>query len=558
MKNKLFWGLFSLLFIVFFGYFIFEPKINYGGDLIEYFGMSESFSNHATFNLTEIDKQHLVERFGPEYFKNVEYYPANSKGERYSSHFFFYSLFLAPTRLLVRLFQQDEMKAFRITNLLFLFATLLFLFRTYIKKFDQRIILLLLVLLSPIAQFIIWPGPELMYTCFILLALVFFLNNKQWLGIVFAFFASWQSQPLMFIPLSMIATYTFTLWKEKKLNARTLFLLEILFVLIFFPNLYYLLIFGKPTPFAVTNIVGASNFTLQKVIEVILDPNIGLFFYLPVITVMGLYYMTLHKESFVNKLFLIGSLITPLFFFPAIINWNHGTTGYGPTRYALYIMPFLIYYFVRSFKLSTRSIGIMGLFVITQVFVLSFNGYYMPTLDNSFQHTPYAQFLLNNFPAWYNPTPEIFIERSSGKELANIDTVVYKNNGVCKKAYVLFNRTQKAVEECGPIPNQYIQALDDGYKQIASYPRKTMALEAVFYPKDGICAWDYIPSKEKPYVCIKTIEDFMKLVPTADKSRISAGNNGIWKLTFGKPVQIEVPAGYIVDHYGTVGIYINY
>jgi hypothetical protein len=557
MKNKLFWVIFFALFIVFFGFFLFEPKIYYGGDLIEYFGMSESLSNHASFNLTEVDKQLLTKRFGFEYFKNPEYYPANEKGERYSTHFFFYSIFIAPVRLLMRVLKQDEMKSFRVTNVLFLFSTLYFICRFYIKKLPQRLVLLLIVLLSPIVHFIIWPGPELMYTCFILLALIFFLNDKQWLGIIFAFFASWQSQPLMFIPLSMIAAQTFTLWKEKKMNAIALLALESLFVLVFFPNLYYLMIFGKPTPFAVTNIVGASNFTLQKVIEVITDPNIGLIFYMPIMTLVGLYYLITKKESIIIKLFLFGSIVTPLFFFPAIINWNHGTAGYGPTRYALYIIPFLIYYFVRNFKVSVRHSIILVLFVGTQLFVLFFNGFFMPPLESSFKHTPYAKFILNNFPQFYNPTPEIFIERTSGKEIV-IDTVIYKDNGICKKAYVLLNRSQKLINECGYIPSQYLPQLDNEYKRIMSYSRKTMAIEAVFYPANGMCAWDFVPTKEKPYTCIRTVQDFMKLMPGAEVARIEEGYGGIWKLLYGKAIQIEIPAGYIVDHYSTTGIYVNY
>jgi len=558
MKNKIFWILFTLIFVLLFSFFLFEPKINYGGDLIEYFGMSESLLSHGTFNLTESDKQSLTKRFGPEYFKNIEYYPANNKGERYSSHFFFYSVFLAPTRLLLRVLQQDEMKVFRITNLFFLFSALFFICRSFIKKIDQRLALVLIVLLSPISQFVIWPGPELVYTCLILVALVLFLNKKQLIGIAFAILASWQSQPLMFIPLAMIAAYTLTLWKEKKLKAMNLAILEGMSAFVFFPNFYYLLIFGKPTPFAVTNIVGANNFTFQKVIEVLIDPNIGLLFYMPVITVLGLYYMITQGESLFTKLFLILSIITPLFFFPAIINWNHGTAGYGPTRYALYIMPFLIYYFVTSFRPSIKNLMILGLFAVTQLYILSFNGFYMPTLDDSFQHTPYARFILNNVPQLYNPTPELFVERTLGKEPISIDTTIYKNNGDCKKAYILINRTQKAINECGFIPNRYLGALDNEYKRIMPYSRKTMALEAEFYPADGICAWDYVPKKEKPYQCIKTLEEFMKLVPGIDKNRLVAGKNGVWKLTFGKPTLIEIPPGYIVDHYSTNGIYVNY
>ena len=558
MKRIIFWGIFTIVAFSLFFYFLLEPKIHYGGDIIEYYGISESFINHLSFKLTSFDKTKLIEKFGKGYFENPEYYPANSQGNRYSSHFFAYSVLQVPVRLFLRLFNMEELKTFRLTNIIVLFACAFFLMKNYILSYWKRILFIILLFGSPLMFFIVWPGPELIATCCILMAVFLFFNNRKKEAFLFSLFPAWQSQPLMFISLGITASIFIDMLTSKQFSIKNVLILLCLNILIFTPNIYYLAIYGNLSPFTVTKIVSMGNFTFQKVIEVIIDPNIGLLFYAPVL-VIGAVYALFHKrfKKITNILFLFSFLL-PLFFFPLINNWNHGTAGYGPTRYALYLIPLCIYLILTLFDKKKLMMGLIVLYIITQSYILSFNNGLMPTFENTFQHTPFAKLLLQYAPNLYNPTPEIFFERTFGKEYPVIVTSAYKHNGKCKKAYILPTQKDILVKLCGSIPTDLV--FINEFAKPQAITQKVLTAEATLYPADKSCAYDYTPTLEKPYICMKTLEDVTKYTQIEDEDRwIKVKNSfGAWTLKWAKPIEISIPPGYIVHYYSLDGRYINY
>ena len=175
------------------------------------------------------------------------------------------------------------------------------------------------------------------------------------------------------------------------------------------------------------------------------------------------------------------------------------------------------------------------------------------------RHTPMTKFVLNNFSKAYSPTPEIFVERTAEKEGGFWDTTIYKHNDRCKKAYVLKTKTESLVKECDFIPEKYLPKLKNEFLIRTDFSRKVITTEAIFYPADAVCAWDFEPSEENPYVCMKTIEDVVAYTGLSDEGRFEKGEGfGIWKLKWGKPTEITVPAGYIIHHYSLDGIYVDY
>lgn len=585
MKNLLF-TLFLLLGGGILLYFLVNPTIQYGGDIVEYYGITESLVNHQTIALSRQDKQNLIERLGPGYFDNPEYYIEGKNGKNYPVHFPLYSLLLTPIRLLLSFIGLDTYTVFRVFNLVVLFGFTLYIVKRYAKDATEAVLLSVLITASPLLWYMVWPGPEVYSVMLMLVSLFLFSEGtagKRLTAIAVASIASYQSQPLVLLPLGYLLIILFEKYwpaiKRTTLKKRgahlilglpvpeaadvllTLFLAGIIAL----PNIFYSLLFGTFSSYARLEGVGFGNASLQKLVELYFDPNIGLFFYAPIIMIAGLiswFVLTRKNKEYIwLGLILLGISVLYL----TNTNWNSGTAGYGPTRYSLYALSFLVFFIFRAIqtvsnkRVLTTVISILAL--ATHSVIFAFNGYLSPDFSNTVRHSPMARFVLNNIPALYNPTPEIFVERTIGKEGGFWDTTIYKDrNGACKKAYTLITSTQKLVDECGFIPPGYEEKLKNEFVERASFPRTVLTTEATFYPADDVCAWDYQPSKERPYVCMKTIEDVAMYAGITDPGRVEAVENapGVWKLKWGKAIAITVPPGYIINHYSFTGVYVNY
>lgn len=296
----------------------------------------------------------------------------------------------------------------------------------------------------------------------ILLAVFSFLNHKYFFAALFAVVASWQSQPLTVMALAFIFYYALA---NKKIST----MLMILILLLTIPYLYSYLIFGLFSPWGIINNgwttyygFGIQNISLKKIFEQLFDPNIGLFWYFPIIVIGGLisYIKSLTKKQ---SLFILIILTLTAFAYQTNPAWNYGTSGFGPTRYSLFLLPVFLYFFMTHIKSSYKTYLILFLYFLTQFYIFSFNGYFMPNFFSALDHSPYARFILNNYPKIYNPTPEIFVDRTNHTDLDHLTTAIYKNNYSCKKAYVLLNEKQKLIDDCEYIPQKYLDKFNDNY-----------------------------------------------------------------------------------------------
>lgn len=460
------WTVFTLISLLLLAVFIWHPKIHYGGDIIEYYGMTESLLRHGSLELTTDDQKAIEERLGTGYLKNPEYYLRGNDGNRYAVHFPLYSFIVAPVRGLLQVFGVDPYKTFRIANLLILTTISFFILKFFVKDPFHQLVYLMSVYLSPLIWFLIWPGPEVLSAVLILLSLFCFFAKKRWIAIAIAAVASYQSQPLAIIPLVYVIQHIIEqrhrdiviLFHRVKKEA-------LAGLLVFIPNIYYLSIFSTPFSHGKLPGVGFQNATLLKFFELYFDPNIGLGFYMPVIFIIALF--AIAKETFqsIRNLWVPVLLILLSLFYLTNNNWNSGTAGFGPIRYALPTIPFLLYFFVEHLSKKKMSYVVIGLLILSQLIILRMNGYLMPVLENDKRHTPIANALLAIAPSLYNPTPELFIERTLVREGGAWDTTIYKTNNHCTKAYVVNNNYQKLLEECGFIPEQYLPFVYSGTQE---------------------------------------------------------------------------------------------
>ncbi len=472
MGNKIVWGIFFILTLFLTGYILFFVKLEPAGDIVEYYGITESLLNHGGINLTSQDQSNLSTTLHPEYFQDPQYYIKGKDGNRYPVHFPFYSFLAFPVRIVLIFLQVDELKTLAITNLLILTVTCFWILKKFLTSPFQRIVFISVVYLSPILSFITWPGPDLFYVCMLLLAAFYFYKKKYLATAIFTIVASWQSQPLIIIALAALANY-FLSETHKKINNesylqigwKTVIISVLLIVMIFLPYFLNFALFGLLTPWTVIdngwtrlNGFGLQNASLKKLFEQFFDLNMGLFWYAPIIFLAGCFFFL---KSDKKEWLVFLTLIVTAFFYQTNPAWHYGTAGYGPTRHVLFALPFLIYFIVKYLKISKVGLLVLSIIILSQIYNLSLNRFISPKFENTLYNSPYASFVLNNYPQIYNPTPEIFVDRTNHTDLDHITSAIYTYNGSCKKAYVLKPDIEYLKRQCGSVPSESEKELEN-------------------------------------------------------------------------------------------------
>ncbi|MCL4338735.1 hypothetical protein M1271_03535 [Patescibacteria group bacterium] len=488
MSAKIPWLILGASILILGFYFLFFGKIQIAGDIVEYYGMTVSILNHGDVSLRNSDKTDIEKYLPAAYFSDPQYYMVGANQVRYPVHFPFYAYLLIPSRIILSLMGANPMLSFPLTNILILASVLIYAFRKYIKEPDKRLFLLFLVYFSPLIFFLGWPGPEIYYTGLIFISILAFISGEYFLSAFFSALASWQSQPLIvvsFITVIYMVIDTLVKFKknrvaEKNSNNYLLVIKSLsILLLMFIPYVFSYFQFGLLTPW--TNIrngwteingFGLQNISLKKLFEQFFDLNMGLFWYAPFTLVIGFYYLI--KRIIVDNkaVFLSAIYLVTAFFYQTNPAWNYGTAGYGPTRHIVYILPLFIVLaidFLHEKKLSIITSIIFFILLCLQTISMNMNGWVNPDFRNSLRNNYYAIYILDNFPSLYNPTPEIFVDRTNQTDLDHPTSGFYKYKGYCTKAYVLSDELNNLENQCGYIPTEQKKSIIAGLKTLNPY-----------------------------------------------------------------------------------------
>lgn len=439
----------GLVFGAFLGHVLPDPA----GDIVEYYGITESVMHHGSISLSQFDIQTLSKTLHPEYFSDPGYYIRGVNGQRYPVHFVAYSLLLVPLRLVLTIFHISPLYIFSLGNTVLLFAALAYIMRYHIKTTWGKYVLFIAAATSPLISFLWWPGPDIFSMSLLLVSLFLFLDDRPIAAALFTALASWQSQPLIVICAGMLL---YALWQNRRTPVRTVIWGAGIIAAAGIPYVYNYVAFGTWTPWAIlrdywtrTYGFGLQNLSLKKLYEQILDLNMGVFWYAPLLTIGGIWgmarYIRTKKFAWLSVLALAS-----LFAFQTNPAWHYGTSGYGPSRHALVLIPFFIAIGVTYFKPTILGKIFIGILLLSQIYVLSLNNYIFPIFSNTLVNSPIATFVLDRWPSVYNPTPEIFEDRTNHTDLDHPTSAIYMVNGQCKKAYVLPADFDRVIATCGP------------------------------------------------------------------------------------------------------------
>lgn len=448
-----------------------------GGDICEYYGIAHTVQHHASLDLRENDVSDLETELRAPYYSLWYCYLTNAQGTRYPIHFPFYGLLLVPVKAVLELAGLPGLESIPLTNSFFLLAAFgWFILRSRTQRLSA--ISMMVSLVSPLIFFITWPGPDLWYASLLLIALTEFLRGSVGLTLILLAVASWHSQPLL-VPFGLLAAYfvvrnilhirpsaTTIAIHFGKQEIRSMFILIFAGIIAVIPFVYNLWAFGVLSPWTIlrdtwtqTYGFGIHNVSVKKLFEQFFDLNIGVFWYMPLTFILGV--TGIIRSARRSLLWLSIGMVTVITAFMYQTNpaWHYGTSGYGPSRHALFAIPVLI---LAAADLLHERKGWVILTLMTiaiQIPVLSMNGLIRPDFTNALEHSPVARFVLDRWPSLYNPTPEIFVDRTNHTDAETLETAVYTSGGQCRKAYVAEGDTGVLLQKCGYIPDATL--LDD-------------------------------------------------------------------------------------------------
>jgi hypothetical protein len=194
------------------------------------------------------------------------------------------------------------------------------------------------------------------------------------------------------------------------------------------------------------------------------DLNIGMFPYIPMLLLI--YFALLARDLFSRRrlslnlqLFLV--MIIMMLMCTMTTNWNHGASG--PTRYVIWMLPIILFSVVNEEALKHISgvpkygfALVLWINIALQSILLFGYGGMNPSSSCYLYHTPLAKYILRNLPCFYNPSHEIFAERTLHHEDIKETPVAYTFGGKCKKALARGKDREKLIALCDYIPERYL------------------------------------------------------------------------------------------------------
>ena len=247
------------------------------------------------------------------------------------------------------------------------------------------------------------------------MGLWYFYHEKLYTGIVLITLAALQNQPLAIL----VATLCIVALFKKGFSLKTVFILGLCSVWVLLPSLFYYVHFN------ITNLVTYKGYlnihavTSQRVFGFFFDLNQGMVLAMPLIIFIYIFLIlkkTIRFKKAENRwgLILLPVIIAMTLVGCTMITWNHGQAVVN--RYVTYIGAVLIVHF---FFLLVEQKNKKRLFVILFIAVLSqivstlyfekYNDY-----GKSDKPKDISNWVLENYPEYYNPDPLIFFSRYMG------------------------------------------------------------------------------------------------------------------------------------------------
>jgi hypothetical protein len=444
------------------------------GDAGEYLLTLESFHRHGSPELRPRDVVSLRRVLHEEgrtldEDRVLPHFHRGRDGRLYGYHFWGYSLAGLPARSLLAALGVSPLRALPLTNAA-LFGLALGGVGLLPWPSGRRLALGGLLLFSPALAFLLWPHPEVFSFSLVSLALCLSLAGRRTMAVLAAALASVQNPPLVLLVAFLWAgalARGVTTGGAGSLRGGIRTVLG--------PSLATLPALGPAAffqwQFGVFNLSvrpheAAQSLSFSRGLDLVLDPNLGVFVHAPVTLVLALAgaLAALRHRRPLPAVVVFGLLPLLMFACTANSNWNNDTSG--PSRYVVWMFPLWAVIAAAETggpahrRPARRAAAALGLAVATQAAAVLLRG--GPLAPSDFlRHSPAARLILDRWPALYRPAPEVFVERTLGHEGPFTGPVVYRDAaGRCRKAWLQWRHAAALLAECGPPPGEMARRLD--------------------------------------------------------------------------------------------------
>jgi hypothetical protein len=429
------------------------------GDAGEYLLMLESWRAHGSPELQPRDSAALRARLldaglAIDEGRYLPNYHAGSDGRLYCYHFWGYSLAGLPARRVLEALALPPLRALPVTNAL-AFGLALFAVAALPWSGGRRLLLGGLLVFSPALGFLLWPHPEVFSFALVATALAFEARGRRAWAVACAALASVQNPPLLLLAALLGAGSLVEALRRR--DARPLLLAAVAALPAAAPPLFFLRQFGVWN-LSVRPSEAAASLSASRALDLALDPNLGLLPHAPLTLALafGAGAGALARRRWLPAALVLALVPLVAWATTANSNWNNDTSG--PSRYTVWLLPLLAFVAVGETggpgerRLPPLAAWGLGLALATQsAAVLARGG---PCARADFlEHAPLARWLLDDAPSLYDPTPEVFVERTRHAEGALDGPVIYRaRDGRCRKAYVQPRQADRLARACGGLP----------------------------------------------------------------------------------------------------------
>lgn len=433
-KTKFHYASLIMIVTVFtlFATYLFNVNMVSKGDGNEYILQTVAVQNHFSFGINEQDLEKAKTQFYDQQSSlqaTFEYIVHDEDGVAFSNHFGAYSVLVTPIKLILIALGVYPLWAFSITNYLLWLAAVLVIFFCLKVDDKRKFCILALIMFNPAFFYLDWTHPEIYLFSFVVIGLVF-LNNKQHAFSILAFTIA-SIQNVGVFPLAVIAglDYIIDCYEKYKVDKQEKSIKE--FISSYWKRIIPYGLFYLPTfipmittyiRFGTFNLVAKvameNKYLLQKGIQYVLDPNMGILPYEPFILIGFVVLLIVGFKKFPRKsiLNLLG-VVGMLFIIAHQVQINSGMECI--MRYCVWIIPVLIFFVVMNWPLGkdkSRSVLIVSLIeALFTALLVSYCVWWGGGYSNS-QFSPWTKVILDVAPQIYNPTHGIFYSRSSGAE----------------------------------------------------------------------------------------------------------------------------------------------
>lgn len=446
------------------------------GDGYEYLLQVHAFADHGSPDIKASDIEGLLQEastfkvleFEKETLRTMKEEMASGKeqlswglfksftGAYYGYHFFFYAALGAPIKILLDRAGANPFKALQILNfLLFVGSIAVCLFFIGFER-RTRIFLASLYFFSGTTFYLGWTHPEILIAAGIFLSSLFIVDRRYSWAILFSALGAVQNPGAIVIGLfaALLGLYES---KSLRLRLRRAVQYFLIGTIALIPFLFYYWKFLKTSLIASSGFVSSANINPRRYLELWFDPNYGLVCGMPWV-ILGLFPLVFLFIAGKGKgrhpgdcwrlgALLLSAILTPLIFLSQV-NWNHGQAVF--LRYSMFMgIQLLVFLVVLSDRVKWGRV-IVVLAIIGQAFHVIAYGFYtnVDQLDY-LRHKPIARLLLRSAPDWYDPDPEVFIERTLHAEVfCEMEfPTSFKEKGLIWKA-IVNSKKSEGVAEC--------------------------------------------------------------------------------------------------------------